>query len=53
MYIHVTSSGACGDDLRFIGWANNHFNNLRFRNSLETKKRNEMGKGKSLRFSQF
>ena len=21
----------------FIGWANHHFNNLRFRNSLETK----------------
>ena len=37
----------------FIVWANNHFNNLHFRNSLETEKILEMGIGQSLMFGHF
>ena len=32
----------------FIGWANNHFNDIHFKHSLETKTTLEMGIGQSL-----
>ena len=35
----------------FIGWSNNNFNNLRFRNSVETRKVLDMGIGQALFFS--
>ena len=39
--------------IKFIGWANERFNNLGFEKSLEAKKTLEMGIGRSLMFSQF
>ena len=43
------------DQASFIGWANNHFNNLHFRNSIHLKQRTtlKMGMGKSLTFIEF